>query len=106
MSDVSGNTLFSESVSENDVYESETENGADNVVESEVEPSDVSANNTDSIESVEGEVIDNEEWIFETVDVSNNGTCNTSDYSNYLSFLIAVVLGLGAVICWAKGFTE
>lgn len=120
MSDVSGNTLTTDSAevcaadhegtgvnvsieTVDDTKESETENNI-NVSNDENEST---KEETEDFETVEGESVSGyEEYLFETVDRSNDNISVVTDYSNYFLFLIAVVLGLGAVICWAKGFTE
>lgn len=120
MNDVSGNS--SGTVSEEVFAEDHEGTGTDENIETEngteeeeiIEMSDVSDNeeesteeDTEDVETVEGEgVSDYEEYLFETVDRSDDIVPVVTDYSNYLVFLIAVVLGIGAVICWAKGFTE
>ncbi len=120
MNDVSGNT--SGTVSE-EVFEEDHEGTGTDVTEIEdgtkesetEEKFDVSDNEEESteeesaeyFETVEGESVPNNEgYLFETVDRSDDNISVVTDYSNYFSFLIAVVLGIGAVICWAKGFTE
>lgn len=120
MLDVSGNSVsengsevsFKEDCSgtETETKSEETEEGTEKEAE-EVEKIENSfeegTNNTSVLETVEGEEIENEgQYISETISLSNDNLSNTQDYTNYFTFLIAVVLGLGAVICWAKGFTE
>lgn len=120
MNDVSDNS--SVTVSEEFFVEDHEGTGTDESIETEegteeIETEsyfDVSGNDeesteekTEEFETVEGESVpSNEGYIFETVNRSDDNISVVTDYSNYFSFLIAVVLGLGAVICWAKGFTE
>ena len=85
-----------------DGTEEETEDKEDDTEEG----SEESTDNISVIETVEGEEVTDEEPVFETTVSVDDTVYDTQNYTNYFSFLIAVVLGLGAVICWAKGFTE
>ena len=88
----------------------ETENGTEeeteNIDDDTEEGSEESTDESSVIETVEGEEVTDEEPVFEATVSVDDTVYDTQDYSNYFTFLIAVVLGLGAVICWAKGFTE